>query len=240
MLILHGLFGSSRNWMSHAKALAVDHDVYVLDHRNHGDSPWSEEHSLRSMIQDAIDLHETEIQRPALWLGHSMGGLVAMGAALLHPRAVSALVVVDIAPRAYPPHHEREFAALRMDVSQFTARQQLDEAMGQVHPEPSVRQFLQMNLERSGDGFRWKLNVAALERAEYLNEFDGYAGLEFSGPTLFLTGSRSPYVTAADHEIIRGFFPTAEIRVIDGDHWLHHTNYEGFMQELRRFVATVP
>lgn len=236
VLILHGLFGSSRNWMTHAKELSAGHDVFVLDHRNHGDSPWNDEHSLRSLIADALELQETEIRRPALWLGHSMGGLVAMGAALLQPRAVSALVVADIAPRPYAPHHDREFAALHLDVEHLATRQQVDEAMATLHADASVRQFLQMNLERQGNGFRWKLNVNALERAEYLSEFDGFAGLEYDGPTLFLAGSQSPYVTLDDHGIIREFFPRAEIRVIEGDHWLHHTNYRGFMEELRRFA----
>lgn len=239
LIILHGLFGSSKNWATHAKELSAFYDVYTVDHRNHGDSPWSDEHTMKAMVADIVAFQNEYIKRPALYLGHSMGGLVAMGAALLHPDLVKALIVADIAPRAYEPHHQREFAALRIDVSQMATRQDVDRAMAAVHPEASVRQFLQMNLEREGDGFRWKVNVDALEKAEYLAEFDNvFTALDqtYGGPTLFLGGRSSTYIREQDHARIKELFPHAEIRVIDGDHWLHYPNYAGFMREVSGFL----
>lgn len=241
MIILHGLFGSGKNWVTHAKALSSQYDVYTVDHRNHGDSPWSDEHTIQAMVADVIAFQAQHIKQPAIYLGHSMGGLVAMATALLHSDRVRALIVADIAPRAYEPHHQREFAALRIDVSKMSTRQEVDRAMAAVHPQPGVRQFLQMNLEREGDGFRWKVNVDALEKAEYLTEFDIFtSGVQgYAGPTLFLAGRSSPYIREEDHARIKELFPEAEIRVIDGDHWLHHTNYTGFMNELNGFLKAV-
>jgi pimeloyl-ACP methyl ester carboxylesterase len=242
LIILHGLFGSSKNWATHARELSALYDVYTVDHRNHGDSPWSDEHTLKAMVADMVTFHNEHIRQPAIYLGHSMGGLVAMGMALLHSDSVKALIVADIAPRSYEPHHQREFAALRIDVSQMTTRQDVDRAMAVVHPEPGLRQFLQMNLERRGNGFRWKINVDALEKAAYLAEFDNVfttSDKTYSGPALFLAGRASNYIREQDHARIKELFPHAEIRVIDGDHWLHHSNYAGFMREVKDFLKGI-
>ncbi|MBW7857622.1 MAG: alpha/beta fold hydrolase [Leptonema sp. (in: Bacteria)] len=242
IVILHGLFGSGKNWISHSRDLSsLGYSVYTVDHRNHGDSPWSDEHSLQSMTDDIINFHNQTIQRPAIYLGHSMGGLVAMTLSLSHPELVKGLVVADIAPKAYKPHHQLEFAALHIDISNMKSRQEVDQAMAIVHPNQAVRQFLQMNLERKDTGFEWKVNVNALEKAEYLTEFDTYftnKSTKYVGPALFLKGKRSPYITGADFQLIQKWFPNSIIHTLEADHWLHYTNYNDFMAEIKQFFAS--
>ena len=246
IIILHGLFGSGRNWVSHAKELSHHFDVFTIDHRNHGNSPWSDEHTLQAMTDDVLAFQSKYIKKPAIFLGHSMGGLVAMAAALKQPESVTALVIADIAPKPYERGHNQEFAALAIDVSTMESRSQVDAAMAKVHPQKTVRQFLQMNLERlsatddhSPTGFRWKLNTKVLASAEYLSEFNSIEkqGKSYDGPALFVIGRSSSYVNDDDHQAIHKLFRNSQIHKIDGDHWLHYTNYQSFMAEVNQFLA---
>lgn len=240
IIILHGLFGSSKNWITHSRELSMlGYPVYTVDQRNHGDSPWSDEHSVQAMTIDIIQLQDQVIQGPAIYLGHSMGGLVAMSVALRMPNLVKGLIVADIAPKAYTSHHQLEFAALHVDVGSMKTRQEVEQAMALIHPNQSVRQFLQMNLERTDTAFRWKVNVDALEKAEYLNEFESMLAASpkpYAGTALFLKGSRSPYIQEADFQLIQNWFPKAAIHTLDADHWLHYTAYNDFMNQVKTFL----
>lgn len=238
LLILHGLFGSSKNWASAAGKLAENARVYALDLRNHGDSAHADTHTLDDLVEDVEQFSaHRQLSRPIL-LGHSMGGMAVMAHALKYPDSTRAVIVVDIAPKKYEPHHEKEFAALKVDVSGLGTREEVMEAMAAHVPDENTRQFLSMNLEREGKGYRWKLNVPVLEQSQYIGEFNGSGS--YAGPALFITGGKSDYVSAADHDAIREYFPGAVIETIpDGDHWLHFSAADAFLKIVQGFVAKI-
>lgn len=236
LVILHGLFGSSRNWTQVARALGAQRRTIAVDQRNHGDSPHAEPHSLAGMRADLSALFETLGLQRAILLGHSMGGMTAMSFASLFPERVLALIVVDIAPRAYRPHHQKELAALSVDAGRYAERSAIDAAMAEYLPDVATRQFLQMNLVREADGYRWKLNVPALKAARATEDF-GDSDAHYAGPTLFVAGGRSSYIRPEDHALIRDRFPAARIETIaEGDHWLHYTAQARFLEIVSRFL----
>ncbi|EMY25231.1 alpha/beta hydrolase family protein [Leptospira interrogans serovar Australis str. 200703203] len=170
IIVLHGLFGSSKNWLSVGDFLSQYADVYLLDLRNHGDSPHSSEHSIASMVEDIeVWVTKQKLEKPVI-LGHSMGGLVSMGFALKNPNILSLLFIEDIAPRNYPFHYESELLCLRTDVSSFKSRQEIDSALTKILPNAFIRNFLEMNLERleNNGGYRWKLNVEGVANSPRL------------------------------------------------------------------------
>jgi len=236
LIILHGLFGSSKNWVNIAKELSKILNVYTLDLRNHGDSPHSNSHTLKDMIQDLKEFLEDRGLESVILLGHSMGGLVAMGFSLEYPEHVKKLIVVDIAPKAYPPHHQKEFAVLKTDVSRFSTRQEIDEYLSQIHPDPAIRQFLMMNLQRTESGYRWKIHVSALEKIEYLKEIEQFKEKQFLKDTLFIRALDSFYIQPEDKTIIKKYFPNAKIVELKGNHWIHYSNQKEFLQVVKEYI----
>ncbi|EMJ50125.1 alpha/beta hydrolase family protein [Leptospira interrogans str. UT126] len=228
IIVLHGLFGSSKNWLSVGDFLSQYADVYLLDLRNHGDSPHSSEHSIASMVEDIeVWVTKQKLEKPVI-LGHSMGGLVSMGFALKNPNILSLLFIEDIAPRNYPFHYESELLCLRTDVSSFKSRQEIDSALTKILPNAFIRNFLEMNLERleNNGGYRWKLNVEGVANSPRLFQdfFDKYTNYPYTGRTYFITGEVSEYFHKEDIEIARNFFPNSKFYLIPGgDHYIHFT-----------------
>lgn len=224
LIILHGVFGSSDNWQTLGKVFAEHHKVYLVDLRNHGNSPHSQEFDYPLMVADIIELMEDEQLETAHILGHSMGGKVAMHLATSHPQRVKKLIVVDIAPKYYPPHHQQIFEGFHaVNLSTLSNRKEADEQMAQVIKNIGVRQFILKNLDRNKDGsFEWKLNLDAIESAidkvgEGLEE-----NVHFEGPSLFIAGGNSDYISVSDAEIIHQYFPKSTIITIKGaGHWVH-------------------
>ncbi|TGM96389.1 alpha/beta fold hydrolase [Leptospira yasudae] len=239
ILVLHGLFGSSKNWLSVGDFLSRYSDVYLMDLRNHGDSPHSSEHSLASMVEDMeVWIAKNGIENPVI-LGHSMGGLVSMGFALKNPNIPSILLIEDIAPKDYPFHYESEMACLRTDVSGFNSRQEIDAALTKILPDAFVRNFLEMNLERREEGgYRWKLNVEGIAGSpRLLQDFFGrYANRPYQRQTYFITGGISEYFLEEDRPTARSFFPNSKFYEIPGgDHYMHFTK----AAEFRRIVESI-
>lgn len=243
IIIMHGLFGSTRNWTTVAGLLQKKHNVHALDARNHGDSEHSDSHTLEDMIEDAVHWYQNQSdvrsEKP-VWLGHSMGGLSAMGVALKNPDLAGSIVIADIAPKDYEPHHGPEFDALKVSLEGAESRREIDKRMAAIHQNPFVRRFLQMNLERLEDGsYRWKLNIPALEHAAYLETTELFGQFEpYNGPALFLRGMKSDYINETDYETINGLFPKAQIRELDADHWMHYTAQDEFMSALNSFLES--
>ncbi|MFN3605170.1 MAG: alpha/beta fold hydrolase [Leptonema sp. (in: bacteria)] len=236
ILILHGLFGSSKNWISISKKLSQNFNVYALDLRNHGNSPHSQTHSLNDMISDVEEfILQKSIQNPIL-LGHSMGGLVAMGIALKNFIELKKLIVVDISPKVYSPHHQREFEVLKTDVSQFSTREEINVFLKNIHPDDSVRQFLMMNLVKSDKGYQWKINVNALEKGNYLEEVQNWTDKSSDVPTLFIRAKDSNYILDSDYDLIYKHFPKGIIKELNGNHWVHYANEKEFIQTVLNFI----
>jgi esterase len=225
LVILHGLFGSLDNWQTLAKYFSQYYQVYLVDLRNHGRSPHSPEFDYPLMAADLLAFfHEQQLGEPVI-LGHSMGGKVAMTFALQYPDKLSKLIVVDIAPKYYRPHHQDIFAALHaVDLSQVSSRGEVDEALARHLPDEGVRQFLAKNLYRLPDNsFAWRMNLPALEaNIEEVGKAIS-AGAPFPKPVLFIRGANSRYIKPEeDTALIEKLFPAARIESIaDAGHWVH-------------------
>ena len=224
LIVMHGVFGSSDNWQTLGKVFAEKFKVYLVDLRNHGNSPHSDEFDYEVMVKDVVELMDDEGLNQSHILGHSMGGKVAMHLATQYPERINQLIVVDIAPKYYPPHHQQIFEGFHsVDLALLQNRKEADEQMAQVISNFGVRQFILKNLDRRKDGtFAWKLNLEAIEKAI---EKVG-AGMEdrisFDGTSLFIAGGKSDYITRDDHEVIHSYFPNAQIETInDAGHWVH-------------------
>ena len=251
VIILHGLFGSSDNWLTISKMIA-EKGFYVLsvDQRNHGQSPRNEEFDYDSM---AADLHEFianhQLEAPVL-MGHSMGGKTVMQYAMNYPdrpneQSFGKLVVVDIAPKFYPIHHGdilRGLAAI--DLATLTNRNVADATLSQFEPSAPVRQFLLKNLYRTGtpdrpEGrFDWRINLPVIT-----SEIHG-VGEELNHPrtvkkpTLFIRGSESGYIANGDLPGIKKLFPNSRVETIEGaGHWVQAEKPAEFVQTLLTFIA---
>ena len=223
LIIAHGLFGSSLNWRSVANKLARHFCVINVDQRNHGDSPHAPEHNYAVMAEDLRDLMDHLGLEQAHILGHSMGGKTGMVFASRWPERLKSLMVVDIAPRTYPPLHENIFEALlAVDFSKVSNRQEVDEALAEYVEEPEVRQFLLTNLTRRHGRLDWKLNVRTLY-ANY-DALNAMPDLEnpYDGPALFIRGGNSDYVRESDEAVIRDCCANACIKTFPNvQHWPH-------------------
>lgn len=239
LLLLHGLFGSGSNWKSHARELAEHYRVLLPDLRNHGHSPHAPSMDYRVMADDVVNLLDAEGVHEIALIGHSMGGKVAMTLALTWPERVAALVVGDIAPVAYAPHLHDYVAAMRhLPLANIRSRAEADRALAHDIGEANVRHFLLTNLERCSKGYRWRIPLAIL--ADQMPLLEGFPELtaSFSGPSLFVQGGRSHYVTKAHHKLIRQRFPETEFTCIaEAGHWLHVETPERFAELLDEFLA---
>jgi esterase len=218
IVILHGMLGSSRNWQTVARDLAASRRVYALDLRNHGMSPHADLMSYSAMAADVAAWQDARGLGPAEFIGHSMGGKVAMVLACRDPGRVSRLVAVDIAPRDYHWHARRdEFAAMaELELGGLRSRAEAESRMEGRIPDWAMRKFITTNLERlPGGAWRWQVNVPVLAASLEELERNPLAPADrFEGPALFIAGGRSPYIRAEDHAAIRRHFPAARVEVL--------------------------
>lgn len=239
MIILHGLFGSSDNWLTQAKIFAEQYKVYSLDLRNHGQSPHSDAFDYKSMVGDLKEfIEDKSISNPVV-MGHSMGGKTAMNFAIAHPDLLSKLIVVDISPRFYNLEHYTIVEGLNaIPVASLSSRNEADEILSQKVPEPDVRQFLLKNLQRkSSGGFSWKINLPVIsEQLSNIGEDLQFEGT-FQKPVLFIRGGRSKYVTDADQPRIKEIFPTAEIQTLDTGHWVQAEKPQEFSEAVMTWLS---
>ena len=236
VVFCHGLFGQGKNWTQAAKSLSTDHRVLLLDMPNHGRSPWTERF-------DYLELADLVADEPVALVGHSMGGKIAMCLALRHPDLVERLVVVDVAPVAYPSG--REFVGYietmrGLDLSSLERRDQADEALREAVPNTVVRSFLLQNLRRTDDGWHWQLNLDLLGGS--MDGLTGWPGDElgeasYDGPVLWIGGARSDYIDDAHApEMDRRFPRNRRVLVKDAGHWVHSEQPEVFLEVVRRFL----
>lgn len=240
LIILHGLLGAHGNWHTLSRtAFRQVARVYAVDQRNHGRSPHADRIDYPSMAADLRSFIDRHALAPAALLGHSMGGKTAMQTALSFPGRVDALIVVDMAPKAYPPHHIDLMEALaRIDPETYETRDAIDAALAKDVPSRPIRQFLLKNLDYDGDTYAWRMNLDAI-RAHYDDITAALpADSTFDGPALFVRGGRSEYVSDADRDDIRERFPNAELVTIEAaGHWVHADAPEALAEVVTDFLA---
>lgn len=240
LVILHGLFGSKRNWSSIARQLSDTFRVLTVDLRNHGESPWNDIHDYPSMAEDVATLIENECSEPAIVLGHSMGGKVAMYLSLVWPHLVDQLIVVDIPPaRSSGTPIDYVHAMQKVPLATLSHRRDVELALADMIPDPKVRGFLVTNITSRTEGLVWIANLDAIEKHfdQILDWPDSLNGRQFSRPTIFLEGEQSTFVGSEHEEVIRHFFPLAHRQVIENaGHWVHVENTEAFLHAVRAFV----
>ncbi|MEO9869713.1 alpha/beta fold hydrolase [Ekhidna sp.] len=241
LIIMHGVFGSSDNWQTLGKVFSKEYKVYLVDLRNHGNSPHSEDFDYDFMVGDVVELMSDEGLSKSHILGHSMGGKVAMHLATKHSEMVDKLIVVDIAPKYYPPHHHQIFEGFHaVDFKNLQNRKDADKQMSAVISNIGVRQFILKNLDRKKDGsFEWKLNIAAIENAIEKVGARIEGDVSFDGATLFIAGGTSDYIDNEDHDLIRSYFSKADIVPVEGaGHWIHAEKPEELGQIVIKFLAS--
>jgi esterase len=237
LVLLHGLFGSARNFGTVQRALAARHRVIALDLRNHGASPHAAAMDYAVMAADVIETLTRNDALPAAVAGHSMGGKVAMRMALDRPDTVSALVVADIAPVQYPPHF-RDYAEAMLAVPPGSTRAAADACLASVVPDRAIRGFLLQNLQ-PGATQPWRIGLAEIAAAlPAIGDWDDRAGQTFPGATLFMAGEHSDYIRAEHRRPIRALFPAARFVTLRGaGHWLHAEKPSTFIAVVEGFLA---
>lgn len=239
LLILHGYFGMSDNWRTLGKQFAESNEVHLIDHRNHGRSFHSDDFDYELMVEDLFYyIGQNELDKVNL-LGHSMGGKVAMLFAVTYPDFVDKLLVADISPRFYTPHHQHILAALNaVNFSIYDSRQKVQELLKMYLKDESLVQFLLKNVywkEKGKLGFRFNLQALTENNSEVGEALPNFTN--FDGPTLFLRGDRSDYITESDEAQIKTHFENAIIRTVkNAGHWLHADNPVQFAAEVVSFL----
>jgi esterase len=225
LLILHGLFGSSKNWHSHMRRFAEDFEVFSIDLRNHGQSFHAEQMNYSLMAADVAQL-VTHLQLGnCRIIGHSMGGKVAMALAILYPGLLSRMIVVDIAPVAYQHSHDSLIdPILALDLRNFELRAQVEQGLQAAIPDASLRAFLMQNLVREAGEWCWRVNWPVIQRE--MGSLTGFVPLSDDWscdlPSLFLRGANSDYVGEVEAAVIKKRFPASRLETLaDAGHWLH-------------------
>jgi esterase len=239
IIILHGLFGSSDNWLTQAKLFAPHYKVFSVDQRNHGQSPHSDDFDYSSMVADLNDfIQDQRISDPVI-IGHSMGGKTAMNFALAHPDMISKLVVVDISPRVYNLEHYTIVEGLKaIPIDKLSSRNEADDVLSQHVPEPDVRQFLLKNLQRkSTGGFSWKINLPVIANKLSNIGVDLQFPGQFRNPTLFIRGAKSKYVRDEDWKRITEIFPAAQLETMATGHWVQAEKPQEFAEVVMQWLS---
>jgi pimeloyl-ACP methyl ester carboxylesterase len=243
VVFCHGLFGQGRNWTQVGKVLADSHRVLLVDLPHHGRSRWSDHFDYVDVADQVASLFSAD--DPVALVGHSLGGKVAMVAALRHPERVERLCVVDVAPTAYA--NRSEFAGYieamqALDLSRLERRADADAALSEAVPNPTVRSFLLQNLRQSHGEWSWQANLDVLGRD--LEVIGGWPGEEladlppYDGRVLWIAGERSDYVKAEYAAEMDRFFPrNRRVTVKDAGHWVHSEQPGVFTEVLRQFLA---
>lgn len=239
LLIVHGLFGSGRNWGAIARALSARREVVTVDQRNHGESPWLPSHAYADMAADLAAVIAAEGRQMDV-LGHSMGGKAAMVLALTAPHLVDRLIVADIAPVAYTHDNTRHIATMRaLDLSPPRTRAEFDRRLAAMEPDAGLRAFFLQSLDLKSDPPRWRLNLDVLEA--FMPQITGWPAPpgRFDGRALFLSGALSHYVRPEHRDTIRALFPHARFaKLPDAGHWLHADQPRGFTETVEIFLYT--
>lgn len=248
IVIVPGLFGSIANWRRFANELSEHCSVYVVDMRNHGQSPHADSHRYQDMVSDLRQFLQDQKLAKVNLCGHSMGGKAAMLFAMTYPDSINSLMVLDIAPVAYKHSHKPYLKALMaLDLTQLKSRSEADKLLREAIPETDVRLFLLQSLGRTATDstdnsseYEWRLNLPVLY--DDMAEITGFpehliASAVMTKPTLIMRGANSDYVHDDHQSIFKQLFPNAQFCIIDqAGHWLHIEQREAVLDAIKKFV----
>jgi len=251
LIIIHGLYGSSDNWLNISKNLAKRYTVYAIDLRNHGRSGFADDNSYNAMREDLAEFFDTHNIEKATILGHSMGGKVAMWFAADYPEKVEKLVIADIAPKDYLQNksdsqfflHQNILLAMQeVDFSEVKKRNDVDDILSEKIDNPRIRKFLLKNIskDKKTKQYKWRLNPEVLydhleEIVSGVNKhwFDDRTPIT-SYPVIFIRGLESDYIKDPDIELIKEIYPDARVEDIpEAGHWLHAEQPKKFMKAVK-------
>ena len=238
LVLLHGLFGSLENLGGLSRRLSSHFTLHSLDLPGHGRSDTLPELTLPAMAAAVMEWCEANEIHQAAWLGHSLGGKVAMEVALRFGHAVERLAVLDIAPTVYKNHHDQIFKAMNaLDVRALESRDAADAAFAADVPDAAVRSFLLKNLVREGERWQWRLDLAGLSR-DYPQLIGENYRAQSRTPCLFLRGDQSHYLPPELPSAALERFPQATmITIRNTGHWLHAEAPDAVAQALLPFLA---
>jgi len=252
MVIVHGLYGSSDNWINIGKRLAEKHTVYMIDQRNHGRSPFANSHTFDDMRNDLAEFFEKHNIEKATLLGHSMGGKTAMWFAADYPEKIEKLVIADIAPKDYLLlkedsqfylHQNILLAMQEIDFSKIKSRNEVGDFLAQKIDDERIRQLLLKNVakDKTRHQYKWRINAKVLY--DYLDEIVSGVNRNWlddripmmSYPVIFIRGMKSKYILPEDEILIKEIYPDATIIDIpEAGHWLHAEQPKLFMRAVMR------
>jgi esterase len=255
VIILHGLYGSSDNWYSVARELASENTVYLVDQRNHGNSPHHPDHTYEVMREDLKAFMHRHGLSKSIIIGHSMGGKAALAFGIKYPEKVRKMIVIDISPLDYGKHHnstentihERIIRAMLSIIPDVLAsREEADKLLQKSIAPPAIRQFLLKNLKRNPEGkFYWGLNLQAIADnlpaifASVIPDNMDSQQIIPRFPLLFIKGEYSGYIKKHDEKAIHDFFPWARLVTIQGaGHWVHAEQPEALLNAVHGFIHT--
>lgn len=240
LLILHGLFGSSDNWMTLGNVFAKNYQVVLVDLRNHGQSPHSEIWDYSSMAEDVSNLADHLKLKNINLIGHSLGGKVAMTLADKSPALINKLVIADIAPKQYPVRHRNIVnGLLSLNLQKIKSRKEADKQLSKYIKEYGIRMFLLKNLDKTENGeFTWKMNLGVInDQLENVGAATIPAA-KIDIPTLFVRGANSDHVTDKDIMEIRKYYTKSIVETIgNAGHWIHAEQPEVFSKTVLDFLA---
>lgn len=240
LVILHGLLGSSRNWINMARRLSGERPVWAIDLRNHGTSPHAETMAWEELVTDVTETLATLGHPQVDLMGHSLGGKVAMRLAIEAPEWVRRLIVVDIVPKVYPPYHSRDFEAmLSLPLSELSSRKAADERLAEAVPDWAHRQFLLTNVKRSSDGgLAWAIPLRVLhQQLETLRGDSLPTDVAPKQTTLIVRGGKSRFIDDEDEAAVGERFPDCRFEhLAESGHNPHFDCPDRFAETVEAFL----
>ena len=239
LIILHGLFGDSKNWMSCASILAKKFEVHLVDLRNHGASFHADTHNYELMADDVYEYVCVKNLNNYSILGHSMGGKVAMQYALIrHDSGLNRLIIIDIAPKKYLENHSDIFSALQEVVKLARSRKEAFSILEKKINNSLISNFLLKSLVIHKQGhLSFNFNLKSLEN-NLENIMDRvWSDKPYTGKVVFFSGEQSDYISSSDYKYMFELFPFMKVVTIpNSGHWVHYENKSGFLSELNNYL----
>lgn len=242
LIILHGLFGQSDNWNTLAKRFAEkEFQVFTIDQRNHGLSPHSEQWNYEVMATDLMEFVDNHQLKNPILLGHSMGGKTVLFFELLFAGIAKKLIVADIAPRSYEPHHDTVLEGLNaVDFSDITTRKEVEAILAEYIKDYGTKQFLLKNIywrEDESKQMDWRFDLKTITK-EYQNIGVSVPSFKSDTPALFIKGEKSDYITDDDETDISLRFSNYQLNTIaNSGHWVHAEQPEAFFNCVMNFIS---